>query len=125
MQNEISKLKDIPDSQKKTLNDIKNNLNNKDKLKKIINNSNKLDSVITVTIQCKKKTKSLLLFCIDESNNISKEEILRNIKVFIDKKEINKDKISIDTGRIYCFIIVKIYQFYQIYLYGKQKMSKI
>ena len=96
---EISKLKDIPDSQKKTLKDIKENLNNKDKLKKIIDNSNKLDSFITGTIQCKKNTEELKLFYIDKLNNISKEGILNNIKVFINNKEINKDKISIsDTG---------------------------
>ena len=101
---EINKLDKIPDNQKKTLNDIKNNLNNKDKLKKIIDNSNKLDSVITGTIQCEKNTEELILFYIDKSNHISKEEILNNIKIFIDKKEINKDKISIYHGTISCKI---------------------
>ena len=68
------------------MNNIKNNLNNKDELKKIIKNEN---SVITGIIKCEEqfitqKDKGLILFHINEANNISKDDVLNNIKVFID-----------------------------------------
>ena len=101
IQNKIEKLlkkKDILDSQKKNLNDIKNNLNNKDELKKIINNVN---SIIIGTIKVKEymvttKDKGLPLLHIDKSNNISKDEVLNNIKIFINGKNVDKDKLIID-----------------------------
>ena len=100
IQNKIEKLlkkKDILDSHKKNLNDIKTNLNNKDELKKIINNVN---SIIIGTIKVRKKIiteedKNLPLLHIDKSNNISKDEVLNNIKVFINGKNVDKDKLII------------------------------
>ena len=47
--NESIQEKDISDNQKKTLNNIKNNLNNKDELKKIINDLKNKNSVIIDT----------------------------------------------------------------------------
>lgn len=77
--NELIQEKDISDNQKKTLNNINNNLNNKDELKKIINDLKNKNSVMIGTYRADGKYLStskntvLSLFNIAESNNISKK----------------------------------------------------